>query len=32
MVDGLKIAEIIKAKNNDLYDALTSIEVPGIIR
>ena len=29
MVDGLKIAEIIKAKNNDLYDTLTSIEVPG---
>ena len=23
MVDGLKIAEIIKVKNNDLYDALT---------
>ena len=29
MVDGLKIAETIKAKNNDLYNALTKIEVPG---
>ena len=29
MVDGLKIAETIKAKNKDLYDALTKIEVPG---
>ena len=29
MVDGLKIAEIIKIKNKDLYDNLTNIEVPG---
>ena len=29
MVDGLKIAETIKAKNKDLYDILTKIDVPG---
>ena len=29
MVDGLKIAETIKAKNKDLYDTLTKIDVPG---
>ncbi len=29
MVDGLKIAETIKAKNKILFDSLTKIEVPG---
>ena len=29
MVDGLKIAETIKAKNKDLYNVLTKIDVPG---
>ena len=29
MVDGLKIAETIKAKNKSLFDSLTTIEVPG---
>ena len=29
MVDGLKIAETIKSKNQNLYDVLTKINVPG---
>ena len=29
MVDGLKLAETIKAQNKDLYEVLTKIEVPG---
>ena len=29
MVDGFKIAEIIKKENKDLFDILSSIEVPG---
>ena len=29
MVDGLKIAETIKSKNQNLYDVLTKIDVPG---